>query len=41
MKKDEVIRHLRLLGSLWLWLDKPFEVKAVVPGEEQLALAFR
>jgi len=27
--------------DLWLWLDKPFEVKAIVPGEEQLALAFR
>jgi Transposase DDE domain/Domain of unknown function (DUF4372) len=27
--------------DLWLWLDKPFDVKAVVPGEEQLILAFR
>jgi hypothetical protein len=27
--------------ELWLWLDKPYEVKALVPGEEQLTLAFR
>jgi hypothetical protein len=27
--------------ELWLWLDKPYEVKAIVPGEEQLTLAFR
>jgi len=27
--------------DLWLWLDNPFEVPAIVPGEEQLALAFR
>ncbi len=27
--------------DLWLWLDNPFEVPAIVPGEHQLALAFR
>ena len=27
--------------DLWLWLDNPFEVPAIVPHEEQLALAFR
>jgi hypothetical protein len=27
--------------DLWLWLNNPFEVPAIVPGEEQLALAFR
>ena len=27
--------------DLWLWLDNPFEVPAIVPGEEQLTLAFR
>jgi len=27
--------------DLWLWLDKPYEVKALVPGQEQLTLAFR
>ncbi len=27
--------------DLWLWLDKPFEVPAIVPGEEQLSLTFR
>lgn len=27
--------------DLWLWLDNPFEVPAIVPAEEQLALAFR
>src|SRR5512144_1009704 len=27
--------------DLWLWLDNPFEVPAIVPGEEQLALAFQ
>jgi IS4 transposase len=27
--------------DLWLWLDNPFEVPAIVPGEEQLALIFR
>jgi hypothetical protein len=27
--------------DLWLWLDNPFEVPAIVPTEEQLALAFR
>lgn len=27
--------------DLWLWLDNPFEVPAIVPNEEQLALAFR
>ena len=27
--------------DLWLWLDNPFEVPAIVPGEEQLALTFR
>jgi len=27
--------------ELWLWLDNPFEVPAIVPVEEQLTLAFR
>ncbi len=27
--------------DLWLWLDNPFEVPAIVPAEEQLTLAFR
>jgi len=27
--------------DLWLWLDNPFEVPAIVPGEHQLSLAFR
>jgi hypothetical protein len=27
--------------DLWLWLDNPFEVPAIIPGEEQLFLAFR
>lgn len=27
--------------DLWLWLDNPFEVPAMVPNEEQLTLAFR
>ncbi len=27
--------------DLWLWLDNPFEVPAIVPGDEQLMLAFR
>jgi hypothetical protein len=27
--------------DLWLWLDNPFEVPAIVPGEEQLVLGFR
>lgn len=27
--------------DLWLWLDNPFEVPAIVPVEEQLTLAFR
>lgn len=27
--------------DLWQWLDNPFEVPAMVPNEEQLALAFR
>ena len=27
--------------DLWLWLDNPFEVSAIVPGEHQLSLAFR
>ena len=27
--------------DLWLWLDNPFEVPAMAPNEEQLALAFR
>lgn len=27
--------------DLWLWLDNPFEVPAIVPGESQLLLAFR
>lgn len=27
--------------DLWLWLDKPFEVPAIVPGGEQLTLSFR
>ena len=27
--------------DLWLWLDNPFEVPAIVPNEEQLLLAFR
>ena len=27
--------------DLWLWLDNPFEVPAIVPSEHQLSLAFR
>jgi hypothetical protein len=27
--------------DLWLWLDNPFEVPAIVPDEHQLTLAFR
>lgn len=27
--------------DLWLWLDNPFEVPALIPGDEQLMLAFR
>lgn len=27
--------------DLWLWLDNPFEVPAMIPGDEQLMLAFR
>ena len=27
--------------DLWLWLDNPFEVPAIVPGEHQLLLAFQ
>jgi len=27
--------------DLWLWLDNPFEVPAMTPGDEQLMLAFR
>jgi len=27
--------------DLWLWLDNPFEVPAIIPSEEQLALAFQ
>lgn len=27
--------------DLWLWLDNPFEVPAIVPGEHQLSLALR
>lgn len=27
--------------NLWLWLDNPFEVPAMTPGDEQLMLAFR
>jgi len=27
--------------DLWLWLDNPFEVPAMIPGDEQLTLAFR
>lgn len=27
--------------DLWLWLDNPFEVPAMIPGDEQLVLAFR
>ena len=27
--------------DLWLWLDNPFEVPAIVPSEHQLLLAFR
>jgi hypothetical protein len=27
--------------DLWLWLDNPFEVPAIIPGEHQLLLAFR
>ena len=27
--------------DLWLWLDNPFELPAIVPNEEQLLLAFR
>jgi hypothetical protein len=27
--------------DLWLWLDNPFEVPAIIPGDEQLTLAFR
>jgi hypothetical protein len=27
--------------DLWLWLDNPFDVPAIIPGDEQLMLAFR
>jgi hypothetical protein len=27
--------------DLWLWLDSPFDVPAMIPGDEQLMLAFR
>jgi len=27
--------------DLWLWLDNPFEVPAVIPDDEQLELVFR
>ncbi len=27
--------------DLWLWLDSPFEVPAIIPGDEQLMPAFR
>ena len=27
--------------DLWLWLDNPFDVPAIAPGDEQLALSFR
>ena len=27
--------------DLWLWLDSPFEVPAIIPGDEQLMLDFR
>lgn len=27
--------------DLWLWLENPFDVPAIVPGEHQLSLAFR
>ena len=27
--------------DLWLWLDNPFEVPPIVPGEHQLLLALR
>jgi hypothetical protein len=27
--------------DLWLWLNNPFEVPAIIPGDEQLKLAFR
>jgi Transposase DDE domain/Domain of unknown function (DUF4372) len=27
--------------DLWLWLDNPFNVPAMIPGDEQLMLAFR
>ena len=27
--------------DLWLWLNNPFEVPAMIPGDEQLMLAFR
>jgi len=27
--------------DLWLWMDNPFEVPAIVPGEHQLLLGFR
>jgi hypothetical protein len=27
--------------DLWLWLNTPFDVPAIVPGEVQLILAFR
>ncbi len=27
--------------DLWLWLNNPFEVPAIIPGDEQLMLAFR
>jgi len=27
--------------DLWLWLNNPFEVPAIIPGDDQLMLAFR
>ena len=27
--------------DLWLWLDNPFEVPAIIPGDEQLTLVYR
>ena len=27
--------------DLWLWLNNPFEVPAMIPGDEQLMLTFR
>jgi hypothetical protein len=33
--------NLFIYWDLWHWLEKPFEVTAIVPGEEQLVLALR